>query len=217
MENMKKLPVRILSFMLLFSLMGIAYGQDAERGTGRKYFFSGKTNLALWGVDAIANIEAEILLPVVEKHAFSINVPVIYSPYTVFGNWKFRLLALQPEFRWWLSNEERWWLRKEWPANTHFLGIHTHLAWFNVAVNSHDRFQGKKGQLPLWGAGASYGYVLALPWWKGCGIEFTLGLGYARIAYEVYHNMANGAKYDSGVKHYWGVTRLGITLIYRFN
>jgi hypothetical protein len=195
---------------------GLCYGQDAGMN---RWFISAKTNVALWGLDAIANAEAEFFLPVTKDRAFSINLPVMYSPYTVSNNWKYRLLVVQPEFRWWLSNAERWWLRQERPSNTHFVGLHAHLAWFNVAVNSHDRYQGKEGTaLPLWGAGVSYGYAMLLPWWKGCGIEFTLGVGYAHITYDQYHNdVPNGAKYATGVDHYWGITRLGISLIHHFN
>jgi hypothetical protein len=205
-----------LVIALMLSLTGTARAQD-DAGANR-CFFAAKTNVALLGAAAIANAEAELFLPVMHKLLFSINVPVVYSPYTVSGNWKYRLFVLQPEFRWWLSDGERWWLRKEHPTNGHFVGLHTHLAWFNVAVNSQSRFQGQRGvALPLWGMGASYGYAFALPWWKGCGIELTLGLGYARITYDEFNNEPNGARYAAGVEHYWGITRLGVTLIHHFN
>jgi hypothetical protein len=202
-------------YCLLLLFTATASAQDASMN---RWFFSAKTNVALWGLDAIANVEAEFFLPVVKEHAFSINVPLMYSPYTMSNNWKYRLFVMQPEFRWWLSNAERWWLRQERLSNTHFVGIHTHLAWFNVAINGHDRYQGKEGTvLPLWGAGVSYGYAMLLPWWKGCGVEFTLGLGYAHITYDVYYNTLTGAKYATGVEHYWGITRLGISLTHHFN
>jgi hypothetical protein len=209
-----------MKYLLLFLLLlmpAALPAQDVGINENR-YFLSVKTNVALWGLDAIANAEAELFLPVVASRAFSINLPVVWSPYTVSGNWKYRIFALQPEFRWWLGDAERWWLRQGRPENTHFVGVHTHLAWFNVAVNRHGRYQGKEGTaLPLWGAGLSYGYALTLPWWKSFGAEFTLGLGYAHITYDIYHNdTPNGAKYATGVRHYWGVTRAGISLVYHF-
>ena len=213
---MKKLLLPLLLLLLPGPGGGACCAQEVGAHQNR-WFFSGKTNVALLGLDAIANVEAECFLPAVGAYAFSVNLPVIWSPYTVSRNWKYRLFALQPEFRWWLSSAERWWLRQERPTNAHFVGLHTHLAWFNVAVNGNDRYQGKQGAaLPLWGVGASYGYALTLPWWKGFGAEFSLGLGYAHISYDVYHNTHNGAKYATGVEHYWGVTRLGIALTYQF-
>jgi hypothetical protein len=204
----------LLKIAIVTCLALPAAAQDVDN----HWLFSGKTNVALWGVDAIANVEAEFFLPVVKEQAFSISLPVVWSPYTVSSSWKYRVFAVQPEFRWWITDMEKWWLRER-PTNTHFVGIHTHLAWFNVAVDGRDRYQGKEGTaVPLWGAGVSYGYALLLPWWKNCGAEFTLGLGYARITYDQYHNeVPNGIKYATGVKQYWGVTRLGISFVYHFN
>jgi hypothetical protein len=58
---------------------------------------------------------------------------------------------------------------------------------------------------------------MALPWLNRFSVEFTLGAGYARLDYDVYYNIPNGAKHASGTKNYWGITRGGISFTYHFN
>ncbi|MBP8872460.1 MAG: DUF3575 domain-containing protein, partial [Bacteroides sp.] len=69
-------------------------------------------------------------------------------------------------------------------------------------------------QYPLLGAGISYGYKL--PFSEHWGAEFTLGAGYANMKYNTYYNIENGAKLDTRKRNYWGITRVGASLIYRF-
>ena len=85
------------------------------------------------------------------------------------------------------------------------------VAWFNVKWND-DRYQDT--DRPLLGAGISYGYKLPLS--KHWGAEFNLGVGYANMKYDTYYNVNNGAQLDTRVRHYWGITRVGASLVYRF-
>lgn len=163
----------------------------------RPYYLAVKTNL-LYDAFGVANIGAEFA---VGRH-FSLDIPFIYSPYTIKRDYKFRLLAFQPEFRYWLSE----------PLSGHFFGLHGTVGWFNVAKDTENRYQDSR---PVYGAGISYGY--ALPLSKHWGAEFTIAGGYANIEYDTYYNISNGAKFDSNSKHYWGITRLGISLVYKFN
>ena len=48
------------------------------------------------------------------------------------------------------------------------------------------------------------------------GAEFNLGVGYANMKYNTYYNVDNGAQLDTRVRHYWGITRVGASLVYRF-
>jgi len=160
-----------------------------------------KTNLLYWAVCGVANVGAEFR---VGKH-FSVDVPITWSPYTIKEDWKFRTLSVQPEIRGWTSRAMK----------GHFFGLYTHLAWYNIATDQLDRYQDKDGKTPLWGGGLSYGYALPL---KGrWNMEFTIGFGYARLDYDVFYNIPNGALYDNRTKDYWGITRAGINLIYQFN
>ena len=136
-----------------------------------------------------------------EKMSF--EIPVIYSPYTFKRNYKIRVLSLQPEYRYWFRNA----------LKGHFIGVHGTLAWFNVALDNDDRYQDTEGK-PMWGAGLTYGYSLSLT--ERLGLEFTAGVGYSRISYDVFYNVHNGISYNSDVKHYWGITKAGINLVYKF-
>lgn len=93
----------------------------------------------------------------------------------------------------------------------HFFGLHAHAAWFNLKWED-TRYQSE--QYPLLGAGISYGYKL--PFSEHWGAEFTLGAGYANMKYNTYYNIENGAKLDTRKRNYWGITRVGASLIYRF-
>jgi hypothetical protein len=210
---MKSILILSVVFVLTSQSKIEALGQEQypaykiALGAGNRCAFAVKTNLLLLGT-GIANAGGELFLPSFGGRYFSIDLSLLYSPYTVARNWKFRILAFQPEFR--------WWIRRKQPSGGHFLGLHTHVAWYNVSTNRLSYYQDRDGKTPLWGAGISYGYALALPWWDSCSMEFTLGAGYARLDYDVYYNVPNGARYASGTKNYWGLTRGGLSFIYHF-
>ena len=48
------------------------------------------------------------------------------------------------------------------------------------------------------------------------GLEFNLGVGFADYDYEAYHNWDNGSKFRSGSNCYWGITRAGISISYKW-
>lgn len=159
--------------------------------------FALKTNL-LELAAGVANVGLEVGF----GGHFSVNMPLVYSPYTIKRDCKLRIMALQPEFRYWLKE----------PMRGHFFGLHGTVGWFNVAMDSKNRYQDNR---PLWGVGFNYGYLLTLN--KHWGAEFTIGGGYANIGYDTYYNIKNGAKLESGTKNYWGITSVGINLVYKFN
>ncbi len=164
----------------------------------RDFHFALKTNLALYA-GGILNVAGEVQI----NDMFSVDVPIAYSPYTVNQNWKFRVLTVQPEFRYWFNETFK----------GHFVGAHAHVGYFNIAYNDQDRFQ-NSADTPLWGFGLSYGYLLNIC--GNWGLEFTLGAGYANLEYDTYYNIDNGALFDHTKKDYWGITRLGISLTYTF-
>lgn len=158
-----------------------------------------KSNL-LFDAALMANLGAEVS----PWRHWSLDVPVWYSPYDITSTRRSRLLAVQPEVRWWLDQAMR----------GHFVGLHTHVVGFNLALDNHARYQDPNHA--LWGLGLSYGYALTLGSAGRWGIEFTLGAGFARYRYDAYRNWPNGPKFDSGAGCYWGVTRAGITLSYQW-
>ena len=156
-----------------------------------------KTNLAAW-VGTIMNLAADVQ---VSEH-FSVELPVLWCPWHVSSKHAVKTFTIQPEGRYWLAR----------PGKGHFFGVHAHIGWFNVKWN-RDRYQDTSR--PLLGAGISYGYLLPLgEHWAG---EFTLGAGYANLKYNTYYNIGNGARIDTRTKNYWGITRVGISVVYRFN
>ncbi|MBD9168578.1 MAG: DUF3575 domain-containing protein, partial [Parabacteroides johnsonii] len=96
-----------------------------------------KTNLAVWAA-TVANLGVEFGFG---RH-YSVDVPVIYSPYTVRRVYRMNLFAVQPEFRYWLDR----------PFRGHFFGLHLHSGGFNIAVDARTRYQDCR---PFWGAGIS--------------------------------------------------------------
>lgn len=156
-----------------------------------------KTNLAAWA-GTILNVAADVQ---VSEH-FSVELPVLWCPWYVSSEHAIKTFTIQPEARYWLSK----------PGKGHFFGVHAHVGWFNVKWN-RDRYQDT--DRPLLGAGISYGYLLPFnEHWAG---EFTLGAGYANMRYDTYYNIDNGARIDTRTKNYWGITRVGLSVVYRFN
>lgn len=156
-----------------------------------------KTNLAAWA-GTIMNLAADVQ---VSEH-FSVELPVLWCPWYVSDKHAVKTFTIQPEARYWLSK----------PGKGHFFSVHAHVGWFNVKWN-RDRYQDT--DRPLLGAGISYGYLLPFnAHWAG---EFTLGAGYANMRYDTYYNIDNGARIDTRTKNYWGITRVGLSVVYRFN
>ena len=167
----------------------------APSSSGR--YLGVKTNIAAW-VGTIMNVAADVQ---VSEH-FSVELPILWCPWHISSKHAMKTFTIQPEARYWLSK----------PGEGHFFGVHAHMGWFNVKWN-RDRYQDT--DRPLLGAGVSYGYLLPFnEHWAG---EFTLGAGYANMRYDTYYNMDNGARIDTRTKNYWGITRVGLSVVYRFN
>ncbi|WP_270410460.1 DUF3575 domain-containing protein [Bacteroides eggerthii] len=168
---------------------------ETASSSGR--YLAVKTNLAAWA-GTIMNVAADVQ---VSEH-FSVELPVLWCPWYVGSKHAVKTFTVQPEARYWLSK----------PGAGHFFGVHAHVGWYSVKWN-RDRYQ-DTGR-PLLGAGISYGYLLPFnEHWAG---EFTLGAGYANMRYDTYYNMDNGARIDTRTKNYWGITRIGLSVVYRFN
>lgn len=159
-------------------------------------YLSLKTNLAAWA-GTILNIAVDVQ---VAGHV-SVELPVLWCPWYLSDKHAVKTFAIQPEARYWLAR----------PGEGHFFGVHAHAGWFNVKWDK-DRYQDT--DRPLLGAGISYGYLLPFnEHWAG---EFTLGAGYANMRYDTYYNIDNGSRIDTRTKNYWGITRVGISVVYRF-
>lgn len=153
---------------------------------------------ALYLAAGVANIGGEYAF---HPH-WSVDLPLVYSPYTIARRYRMRFLYIQPEARYWLDR----------PMKGHFFGVHLHAGVFNVSLDDKNRYQSEKG---FHGGGISYGY--AMPLSRRWSMEFTVGVGYAFTKYCTYYNVPNGIRYEKDLPyHYWGLTKLGLNFVYRF-
>lgn len=152
------------------------------------------TNLLPWGL-TIPNLGLEYAVG--EKWSVLLNVDV--CPWKMSDKFSVKTVAILPEGRWWLKSNR----------SGSFFNVHFNLAWFNVR-SGHFRYQDTSR--PLLGGGIGYGYRLELK--EKWGLEFEIGAGMANMKYDRFHNVKNGALIDTRVSTYWGIDRVGITLIY---
>jgi len=167
----------------------------------RGQFFALKTNLAALGL-LVANLGVEFSF----GRGFSLDLPFYYSPYDITSKFRVRVLGTQPELRYWLNSDR--------PGTGHFFGINGTVAGFNISFPHTRRFQDPEHA--LWGAGLSYGYALNFGKEKHWGLEFNIGLGYMNYHLDSFDNVYNGKLLSTGKKNYWGITRVGISLTYKW-
>lgn len=166
----------------------------------RQRFFALKTNL-LWDAALCANLGFELEL----WPRWSLDVPVWYSPYDITRRWRIRLLAIQPEVRYWLRNA----------GAGHYFGVHTSVVGFNVSFNGDFRYQDPN--YAVFGVGLGYGFAFHLDKARRWSLEAQIGAGYLSYKWIKYHNTGrNGAEVSRSGGTYWGITRAGLTLSYKF-
>lgn len=161
-----------------------------------------KTN-ALEVAALIINLGAEFRL----SPRLSLDVIGHYSPYDYFRyDRKVRLFAIEPELRYWFG---------EPLIKGHFVGVHIPVVGFNIQLGDKERYQDPNRA--AWGVGLSYGYAMPLGRDSRWGVEFTLGVGYLNVVYDVYEGVCNGKYLETRRMNYFGPTRIGIDFSYRFD
>lgn len=165
-----------------------------------------KTN-ALFGGMGIVNISPEIDFA---KH-WSFTLPVSYSAWNYFKTTiKFRTVAIQPELRYWLSENK----------NGFFAGAHFGLAYYNIAFDNDYRYQDHNRETPLLGGGVSAGYRLPISKDNCWRVEFSLGAGVYSCHYDKFHNTPdtkNGLMIESAKKTYFGIDQVAVSFLYTFD
>lgn len=155
-----------------------------------------RTNGIAW-LATIPNIAGEFR---VSDH-FALDLGFWYCPWKISNRYSLKVFAILPEVRYWLSKE----------CYGHFFNVHLTSAWFNLRWKE-SRYQ-DSGR-PLLGAGIGYGYMFRFN--ENWGLELSLGVGYFNMRYDTFYNLENGAYIDTRVTSYWGLDRLGVTLVYNF-
>lgn len=154
-----------------------------------------------------SSVAAEIDLA---KH-WSFTLPVYYSAWDYFKTTiKFRTFSVQPEFRYWLSENN----------DGFFAGAHFGLAYYNFAFDGDYRYQDHNRETPSIGGGLSVGYRLPISrnnrWW----VEFSLGAGVYSNHYDKFHNTPrtkDGLMIESIKKTYWGIDQAAVSFSYSFD
>ncbi len=184
-------------------ILNVGYAQEhREEPAAGARAVAIKTNL-LHDAAATLSIGAEFRL----TDKLSLDVPLAWNPFQFSDNRKWKHFLVQPELRLWMKE----------PFTGHFFGFHAHYAYYNVGnlpkpfssyMREH-RFQGW-----LLGVGASYGYRWNFS--RHWGLEATIGIGYAYMDYDNYSCSKCAEKIASQSRHYFGLTKTGISLIYTF-
>lgn len=141
----------------------------------------------------------------------SVSLPIYYSAINYFKSTiKFRNLSVQPELRYWFSEDnDRW-----------FVGAHMGLSYYNFAFDGDYRFQDHNGTTPAIGGGLSVGYRVPLKPNSRWKLEVSAGAGYYPLHYDVFHNTPNvkdGLLVETLQKDYFGLDRLSVSLAYTFD
>lgn len=176
---------------------------EAEEWTRRLHL---KTNALGWGL-AISNVAVEVDLA---KH-WSFTLPVYYSAWDYFKSTvKFRTFAIQPEFRYWLSERN----------DGFFAGAHFGLAYYNLATNGDYRYQDHLRRTPAPGGGVSVGYRLPISRNNRWRVEFSIGAGVYSLHYDKFHNTPrtkDGLLVESVKKTYRGIDQAAVSFSYSFD
>ena len=165
-----------------------------------------KSNLVALG-GAVANAAVEFDLA---EH-WSFNFPVYYSAWDYFRQTvKFRTFAIQPEVRYWFSNENQ----------GLFTGAHFGMAYYNLAVDGKYRYQDHNRKSPALGGGLSLGYRFPVSNDGHWNLEFSLGAGIYHAYYDKFENTpqtSNGLMTGSYKKTYVGLDQASVSICYMFD
>ena len=162
-----------------------------------------KTNLLYWTTQT-PNLGVEIGL----GKKSTLEIAGGFNPWkneaTPEKNKKLLHGIIRPEFRYWFC--ERF--------EGHFVGLNAFYADYNISnhdvlwlFDKENRYRGT-----AYGAGIDYGYHWAIG--RRWGLEFHIGVGYARLSYDKFSCRWCSTESVPETKNYFGPTRAGISLVF---
>ena len=185
-------------FALLFSFISVTAQNPLDKSG-----IAIKTNL-VYDFLATVNVGAEFRI----ANRVTMDLPVSINAWEKSYNMKLKHFLVQPEFRYWLSEE----------FDKHFFGVHVLYANYDIAdvklpFEIYPSLESGRRKGNGFGMGVSYGYHWFLN--PNFRVEWSLGLGYAYFKYDTYDcaTCEEVRSKDIG-KHYFGPTKLGISFIY---
>lgn len=194
-----------------FCFLGVVFAASAQQRAGSRSTLPKlaiKTNL-LYGAGTLTpNLGMELGLGT----RTSLDIMGGYNPWNLDGsnddNKKLVHWYVQPELRWWTC--ERF--------DGHFFGLHALGGMYNIGQHSVPMIGGKLFEKEYryegWAAGGGVSYGYHWIWSPRWSMEFTAGLGYIYFDFDRYGCQKCDRQVDSGYKHYFGPTKLGISLIF---
>lgn len=114
---------------------------------------------------------------------------------------------------WYIQPEGRYWFRRVFEG--HFIGLHGSALQFDLndtRIGMIKDFRGKRYEGHAIGAGVSWGYHL--PIGARWSMEFGLGVGYLYMDYREYEGVESSAYKRNNDKHYFGPTKVSISLMF---
>lgn len=157
-----------------------------------------KTNLLYWGTTT-PNMGFEFRL----GRQMSLDLWAAYNAWEFGNDMSLKHYLLQPELRY-------------WPCQTyegHFFGLHGHYGHFNMGnISFLPGFEDKNYRGELYGGGLTYGYHWTVD--RRWGIEAFIGAGYAYMHYQKYVCYDCTEVLGTYRRHYFGPTRVGVSLIF---
>ena len=156
-----------------------------------------KSNLLYLSAIYTPNLAFEFSL----SDKFTIEMLLGYNPFTLSENRRYKHLLIQSELRYWPA----------FAFNKHFAGLHLSYANYNIAGIGSTYMKSRTYDGTLFGVGISYGYNYRIN--RRWALEGTIGLGYANMRYDTYQQSGMGILKES--YDYFGITKLGINIIYK--
>lgn len=195
-----------------------AQSLESEGDKPHKKTWRDEWTLPTWGIktnllyDATTTINIGFEFRTGPKN--SLEIPINWNPWgPANGGTKIKHILIQPEFRWWPNGV----------FNGNSFGIHAHYTpdffdgvGFNIGelpappftkYMNRNRFEGW-----LAGVGLSWGYRWNFN--RHWALEAAFGIGYTYLEYNRYGAEECGPLCGFEKKHYFGITKAGINLIY---
>ena len=141
----------------------------------------------------------------------TINISGGYNPWNLNNNlnkgYKLAHWVVQPEFRYWSC--ERF--------NGHFFGVHATYSIYNIGGKKLPMLFGKDSEKyrykgSAYGGGFTYGYLLNIT--PRFALEFEIGAGYLHLNYDQYYAFKCGSFIKTDSRNYFGITKMGATLVF---
>lgn len=112
---------------------------------------------------------------------------------------------------WGVMPEAKYWLCRAYERS--YIGLYGLYGQYNVGgLRMIDPLRATRYEGYAYGGGISYGYHFAVG--KRCGLELSLGIGYARLCYRRCDAYVCGDIGDYRYRNYWGPTKAEISFVY---